>query len=138
MDAAAFPTVPISIALAFGLGFIARLLGLPPLAGFLLAGFTLSALGVAPDPAIKEIADAGVVLLLFTIGLKLKITTLVRPEVWVGTSIHTVVTTAALTAVMLVLANAEVGLFTALDWQGALMLAFAQHRFYGKGSGRAR
>ncbi len=125
MDAAAFPTVPISIALAFGLGFIARLLGLPPLAGFLLAGFTLSALGVVPDPAIKEIADAGVVLLLFTIGLKLKITTLVRPEVWVGTSIHTVVTTAALTAVMLVLANAEVGLFTALDWQGALMLAFA-------------
>ncbi len=125
MDATALPTVPISIALAFALGFIARLLGLPPLAGFLLAGFTLSALGVAPDPAIKEIADAGIVLLLFTIGLKLKVGTFARPEVWAGTSIHTFVTTAGLTGVLLLLANAEVGLFADLGWQGALMLAFA-------------
>ena len=35
-------------------------------------------------PMIKEIADLGVTLLLFTIGLKLKIKILIRPEVWAG------------------------------------------------------
>ena len=33
---------------------------------------------------IEEIADLGVTLLLFTIGLKLKIKSLIRPEVWAG------------------------------------------------------
>jgi len=126
MDAvAALPNVPFSIALAFGFGFIARLLNLPPLAGFLVAGFTLSALGVAPDPAIKEIADAGVILLLFTIGLKLRVSTLTRPEVWVGTSIHTVVMTTILTSVLLFLAKNQISFFAELEWTSALMLAFA-------------
>lgn len=126
MDAvAALPNVPFSIALAFGFGFLARLINLPPLAGFLVAGFTLSALGVAPDPAIKEIADAGVILLLFTIGLKLRVSTLARPEVWLGTSIHTVVTTTLLTGIFLFLASSEIRLFADLEWTNALMLAFA-------------
>ncbi len=126
MDAiAALPTVPFSIALAFGLGFIARLISLPPLAGFLLAGFILSSLGVEPDPAIHEIADAGVILLLFTIGLKLKVSTFKRPEIWAGTTIHTLAVTAALTGVLMLLANQGVGLFAELNLTGALMLAFA-------------
>ena len=126
MDAlATLPNVPFSIALAFGFGFVARLLNLPPLAGFLLAGFALNALGVPPDPVIKEIADAGVILLLFTIGLKLKVSTLARPEVWAGTSIHTVVTIAALTGVLLLLADMQLSFFADLNWASALMLAFA-------------
>jgi glutathione-regulated potassium-efflux system ancillary protein KefC len=126
MDAfSILPNVPFSIALAFGFGFIARLINLPPLAGFLLAGFALNAMGVPPDPAIKEIADAGVILLLFTIGLKLKVSTLARPEVWVGTTVHTVVMTTALTGVLLFLAETQLSYFAELNWASALMLAFA-------------
>ena len=72
---------PISIAIAFFLGFGARQIGLPPLVGFLVAGFLLQPLGVQAGPAIQEIADLGVTLLLFAIGLKLKIKSLIRPEV---------------------------------------------------------
>ncbi len=126
MDAVtALPNVPFSIALAFGFGFVARLINLPPLAGFLLAGFTLSALGVTLDPVIQDIADAGVILLLFTIGLKLRVRTLTRPEVWLGTSLHTILAVGLLTGVLLFLAGQEVGLFAELDWTSALMLAFA-------------
>ncbi len=34
-------------------------------------------------------ADLGVTLMLFTIGVKLRVRTLGRPEIWAGTSLHT-------------------------------------------------
>jgi predicted Kef-type K+ transport protein len=73
---------------AFGLGLIARRLGLPPLVGFLVAGFLLHGLGVEPGPAIGEIGEVGVWLLLFTVGLKLRFRSLIRPEVWVTALVH--------------------------------------------------
>ena len=67
---------------AFVVGFAARLIGLPPLVGYLVAGFMLHALGYETSDAIETIAELGVLLLLFGIGLKLKLRTLARPEVW--------------------------------------------------------
>ena len=61
------------VLIAFVLGFGARLIGLPPLVGFLAAGFLLGGLGFQSSVGLQEIADLGVTLLLFTIGLKLKI-----------------------------------------------------------------
>jgi predicted Kef-type K+ transport protein len=73
---------------AFALGLAARQLRLPPLVGFLAAGFLLSGLGVRPDPAIGELGRIGVWLLLFTVGLKLRFKSLVRPEVWATALVH--------------------------------------------------
>ena len=64
---------PIWITIAFFCGFLVRLIGLPPLVGFLAAGFILNALGVSGGTTLQMAADLGVTLLLFTIGLKVKI-----------------------------------------------------------------
>lgn len=70
------------IAAAFALGLLARQLGLPPLIGFLGAGFLLNAAGVERVPVLTDVAHLGVLLLLFSVGLKLRIKNLVRAEVW--------------------------------------------------------
>ncbi len=73
---------------AFGLGLLARQLGMPPLVGFLATGFALNALQVKPDPAITGLGEIGVWMLLFTVGLKLRFRSLIRPEVWVTSLVH--------------------------------------------------
>jgi predicted Kef-type K+ transport protein len=70
------------IATAFALGLLARQLKLPPLVGFLAAGFLLNAFGIEQAPLLDNIAHLGVLLLLFTVGLKLRFKNLLRPEVW--------------------------------------------------------
>ncbi len=77
-------TVPLAI--AFALGLVAHWVGLPPLIGFLAAGFVLGALGMETTPLLQNIADLGVTLLLFTIGLKLHIKDLIAPVVWASAS----------------------------------------------------
>jgi len=73
---------------AFGLGLLARQLALPPLVGFLLAGFVLNQLGVGAQPLVTELGEVGVWLLLFTVGLKLRFRSIVRPEVWATALMH--------------------------------------------------
>ncbi len=79
------------IALAFGSGLLCRHLGLPPLVGYLIAGFSLNALGYQSSESLNQIAHAGVLLLLFSVGLKLRLKSLIRPEVWGGGLLHLVV-----------------------------------------------
>ena len=79
---------PAWIAVAFALGFVMRQVGLPPLVGFLAAGFVLRAFGVESTETLGVIADTGVLLLLFSLGLKLKLSSLARPEVWGTASLH--------------------------------------------------
>ncbi len=75
-------------------GLVARLVRLPPLVGFLGAGFALGAVG-APEPAeLETVAHLGVALLLFAIGLKLDPRILLRREVWVTTVAHLAVSVA--------------------------------------------
>ncbi len=77
------------LSFAFVCGFIAKLIKLPPLIGFLAAGFVLNGFGIRQGgEALQELADLGVTLLLFTIGLKLDIKSLLRKEIWLGTTIH--------------------------------------------------
>ena len=70
------------IAVAFIAGFAAQSLRIPTLVGYLIAGLVLSVIGI-PDNSelIKTIGDLGVTLLLFTVGLHLRIKSILQPEV---------------------------------------------------------
>lgn len=113
------------IALAFGLGLAARQVGLPPLIGYLVAGFALHAAGARSDAVIEELAGVGVTLLLFTIGLKLKLRSLARPQVWGVASLHLVAMMVFLVPLLLALGGLGTPLFGGLDTRGASLLAFA-------------
>lgn len=76
------------ICLAFAAGLLAHRIGLPPLVGYLAAGFGLHAAGERSGPAIEQVAHLGVLLLMFTIGLKLRLQYLARPEIWGGGLAH--------------------------------------------------
>ncbi len=113
------------IAVAFALGLAVRQVGLPPLVGFLIAGFVLSGFGVEADAIIKELADLGVTLLLFTIGLKLKLKNLARPQVWGVALLHMVAVIAILVPLLLGLGGLGVPLMVGLNPTSALVVAFA-------------
>ncbi len=78
--------IAVWIAGALLLGLAVSRIGLPPLVGFLASGFVFAAFGMEPGPMLDSLAHAGVLLLLFAVGLKLRIKTLLRYEVW-GTAI---------------------------------------------------
>jgi glutathione-regulated potassium-efflux system ancillary protein KefC len=73
---------PLVILLALVAGVAFRRIGYPPLPGYLLAGFVAHGFGLGEVDLISEIADIGLILLLFTIGLKLNIRQLAVPQVW--------------------------------------------------------
>lgn len=113
------------IALIFALGLLARQLKLPPLIGFLLAGFIMNHYGVEMNKALSTIADMGITLLLFTIGLKLNFKSLIRPHIWGATSIHILLVVALLGTLIMLLSTLGLKLFAGLDWMTAALLAFA-------------
>jgi glutathione-regulated potassium-efflux system ancillary protein KefC len=116
---------PLAIGLAFLLGFAARQASLPPLVGFLGAGFVLHAAGIEGGETIGNIADLGVTLLLFTIGLKLKVKGLMRPEIWAGTTIHLAISMVVLGLAVLALSGLGVASFAGLDLGATFLIAFA-------------
>lgn len=116
---------PLMIALAFVVGFAVQLVRLPPLVGFLAAGFALNAMGFERSPMLDTIANLGVTLLLFTIGLKLEIRTLLRAEVWATASLHIVGSTLLFAAILFVLKALGLALVSELGWPVLLLLGFA-------------
>jgi predicted Kef-type K+ transport protein len=113
------------IGMAFILGLLGRQVGLPPLAGYLVAGFLLHALRVDTGDVLAQLAEFGVTLLLFTIGLKLKLQTLVRPEVLGVATVHMAALTLSLTGVLAVLGVLGMGLVDALSGPQTVLVAFA-------------
>ncbi|MEZ4657457.1 MAG: cation:proton antiporter family protein [Caldilineaceae bacterium] len=76
---------------AYGAGLGAKALRLPVLVGFLAAGLVLAALGVRPTDTLKAIGDFGVIILLFTLGLHLRVKNILRPEVLGVGALHLVI-----------------------------------------------
>lgn len=111
------------ITFAFCLGLLVKLVGLPPLVGYLAAGFVLSGIAettgrvIEATDVLQHIAHLGVLLLLFTVGLKLKLRSIVSPEVIGGSLLHFAITCAVFAP----------GVYLLLDvsWSTALMLAIA-------------
>ena len=116
---------PLMLGAAFIFGFIFYSLGLPPLVGFLAAGFVLGALGAENTPLLTELADLGVTLLLFTIGLKLRVSSLLKAEIWGVATLHMIISVIVFTAILLVLGASGLALFSGLNLTTALIVAFA-------------
>lgn len=114
------------IGVAFALGLLARMIKLPPLVGFLAAGFLLNAAGLGGGgEMLAKLSDLGITLLLFIVGLKLNLGTLARPQVWAVTGIHMAIVVVAVGFGIYGLALLGVAPLSDLDMSQALLIAFA-------------
>lgn len=113
----------ITISFAFFFGLAVRQIGLPPLVGFLAAGFAINIFGPAlglPEytgETLHHVAHLGVLMLLFTVGLKLKLKQIAQPQVVGGALLHF--------ALSVLVFMPGLKLFMELDWNTALLLAIA-------------
>ena len=105
------------IGIAFVFGLAVRQFGLPALVGFLCAGFALSAAGYESVPALEHLAELGILLLLFSVGLKLRLRSVLTKEVFGGALIHLVISTLVLSPAVFLLAT--------VSWDAAAILAIA-------------
>lgn len=112
------------IAFAFTLGMIVSRIGLPPLVGFLVAGFALNLADVDTSIGIHLLADLGVTLLLFTIGLKLDVSSLTKKPFWGSAVIQMGLSIALFAPLLVLIGYAGMPMFEELDWPTALLLAF--------------
>ncbi len=85
-------SVVLWIGSAFICGFLVQRIGLPPLIGYLMTGFGLTYASqnygytLSGEDALREISHIGILVLLFTVGLKLKVRQVFKLEVF-GTSV---------------------------------------------------
>lgn len=118
-------TLLLFIGTAFSFGMIINFIGLPPMIGFLLAGFALNFCGFESSEGLISIADLGVTLLLFTIGLKLNLRTLFKTEVWGGASIHMGLSIFFYAVLLLIFKQLHFSLFSELSSFTVLLIAFS-------------
>lgn len=69
------------VGIAFLCGFLVARVNLPPLVGYLIAGISLSVFGYESGEMLKDIAHLGVLFLLFTVGLHIRLKNILRPDV---------------------------------------------------------
>lgn len=109
----------------FLLGLFAYKIGLPPMVGFLGIGFILKAFGYDSNHALQEIADLGVTLMLFTIGLKLDIKSLLRVQVWGVASAHMAITIIIYASLFFALSFTGLSSFAGVDLWTGVLIAFS-------------
>ncbi len=114
------------ITVAFVLGMLAKRINLPPLIGFLAGGFVLNLAGITEGGmALDVVAELGVMLLLFTIGLKLNVKSLLTKEIWLTTSLHMVLSVLMIGS--FVFAISWIGLYSGTDMslESSMFIGFA-------------
>ena len=110
---------------AFIFGFLARLIGLPPLVGYLVAGFLLSSQGIENNELLLKLSDIGITLLLFIVGLKLNLRTLAKPQVWAVAGIHMLIITSVFGTAIYGLAVLGLSFISELSLKSSLLIGFA-------------
>lgn len=113
----------ILFALVFGLA--AAYISLPPMVGYLAAGFALSALGMQSGATLQSVADLGVTILLFSIGLKLNIKDLFRAEIWAVSVIHMLITVVVFGLIIFVFSFSGLHEFIGLTVAESTLIAFS-------------
>lgn len=113
------------ILIAFACGFAAKQINLPPLVGYLLAGFGMHGFGVTPLDNLQSLADLGITLMLFTIGLKINFESLFKPTVWAGASLHMLSWTILGAVLLKGFALLGIQYIAGLDWPALALIAFA-------------
>jgi len=82
------------VGFAFVFGLLVSRLHVPPLVGYLIAGLGLAAYGYEAGDMLEEIAHLGVIFLLFTVGLHIRLKNIIRIEVFGVGLIHLASSTA--------------------------------------------
>ena len=114
------------ISVAFVLGMLAKKINLPPLIGFLAGGFLINFAGVTEGGlALDVVADLGVMLLLFTIGLKLNIRSLLSKEIWLTAGLHMIISVLALGSLVFLIGWVGVFYTTSLSFESSILIGFA-------------
>ncbi len=113
------------ISIAFVMGLASRSIGLPPLVGYLAAGFALNLTGFVSGDMLETLADLGITLLLFTVGLKLNLKTFARPQVWAVTVLHTSLVVLLIASVFVGLTFLSVPMISQLSFEQMAIVAFA-------------
>ncbi|MEM1112084.1 MAG: cation:proton antiporter family protein [Pseudomonadota bacterium] len=114
---------PIIIVIALICGLLARSVGLPALIGYLAAGFVLHEANIEGGSTLRHLADLGVTLLLFTIGLKLQLPDLLKTRIWATTVIHMAIMQCLFLVILWVAGQIAPGL--GLNISTMLVIAFA-------------
>ncbi|MCW8092359.1 cation:proton antiporter family protein [Alteromonas sp. ASW11-130] len=110
---------------AFVCGLTVKLFGIPPLVGYLAAGFLLNFAGYSLTEPLTAIANLGITIMLFTIGLKLNFRDLSRSEVWATSAAHTLLWSAIIGVLLFFATMVLTAYIGAVDWQSAALIAFA-------------
>ena len=104
---------------------VPKAIKLPPSIGFLIAGFALNFLGYEADDSLVILSNLGITLMLFTIGLKLNVKSLFKNEIWLTSSLHTIIWLVVTVAITKLFAILAISYFTELDLITATLIAFA-------------
>lgn len=112
------------ILLAFLSGLAFKKIGYPPLPGYLIAGFVAHSLGLGNLELITSLADVGILLLLFTIGLKLNLREIAAPQIW-AVALLQIAIAVPLTTLVIILSGSVFSVLALENTSSAWMLAFA-------------
>lgn len=110
---------------AFICGLAVKMINLPPLIGFLLAGFLLNFLGFEASSTLESLANIGITLMLFSIGLKLHVKDLLKREVWASSLSHMGLWSIIFAAIALLFTLLSLPYFELLSFKTAALIGFA-------------
>lgn len=102
------------IGIAFLFGFAVARIHLPPLVGYLIAGLVLAAYGYEPGEMLHELAHLGVLFLLFTVGLHIRLKNILRIDILGIALSHLLISTVIFT---------PISLYFGFDLQAAIIIS---------------
>lgn len=113
---------------AFLTGLAMKKINQPSLIGFLLTGLILNLFGVTESnisSLLSILSDIGIMLLLFTIGLKIDIKSILQKEVLITSSLHMIVSVVFIGGIIFLFSYFGFSLFTDITLKSALLIGFA-------------